>query len=102
MKLVSKLAVLIAILAFVSSCQKEKLPVPHSPAVTQENAANQRSGSMNSADTTSSAMPVSIGNQNSNPAEIVGGGDADRDGGGIVGGGDDDHDGGGERKGKPH
>jgi hypothetical protein len=99
MKIVSKIAILVGFVAFVSSCEKEKLPVPHSLPAVKENTANQRNGGVNPADTASSMVPVYT-TPNTNPSDIVGGGDDDRDGGGIVGGGDDDRDGGGARKGK--
>jgi len=83
MKLLSKIAILAVLIAFVSSCQKEKLPVPGLDPSQQDNTANQRVNSPDAGDTGGNfALPV-IKNkdQNRDADEIVGGGDDDRDGG---------------------
>lgn len=78
MKIISKLAILIAITAFISSCQKEKLPTPIGGSSLQ-NVSNQRMS--NSTDTTQTPPPIIKGDENTGIGEIVGGGDDDRDGG---------------------
>jgi hypothetical protein len=83
MKLISKIVILIGLIVFVSSCQKENIPVPNSYTSSQVNSANQRLSNSNSPDTAATSVhPVVKDKETKGSYEIVGGGDDDRDGGG--------------------
>ncbi len=98
MKIQLKIAVVVASLALLSSCQKEEMPYPDG-CPTQDVPSNQRF--MNPADNNqNNPSGNAIGDDfelTADTAAIVGGGDDDRDGGGIVWGGDDDKDGGSKK-----
>jgi hypothetical protein len=80
MKILTKIAILTAFTALVSSCQKENLPVPGNCSAKQEDAANLRI--TDSVKTGISTSPLIINEEkNRLPDEVVGGGDDDRDGG---------------------
>jgi hypothetical protein len=103
MKLLSKIAIFIGLVAFISSCQKEQMPTPGGCSSHEQEAASQRLGDPTGAGsfgTAGDSIRVDAGDVNTTPIDIVGGTDDDRDGGDIVGGGDDDRDGGGDKKGK--
>lgn len=85
MKLLSKLAVLVVLMAFASSCQKEDLPSPgncpmHKDSVNQ--SQNQRLKNRLDAGSDNSTIRGGNGDDSTGDDEIVGGGDDDRDGGG--------------------
>jgi hypothetical protein len=79
MKTLTKIAILVALIAFVSSCQKEQLPVPGNHATQQSAPSNQRTSGSHAGVGTPSAIN---GEEDTRADEIVGGGDDDRDGGG--------------------
>ena len=82
MKTFSKIAILTALVAFVSSCQKEKLPVPGNSSSQQANAGiNQRTGDSSNAGS-SVHFIFKDDKHTRNVDGIVEGGDDDRDGGG--------------------
>lgn len=90
MKTQIKIALVVGLIALMTSCQKDEMPTPdcgtHDPV-----GSTMRVGGPEDND------GGSLGGDDEITADstgIVGGGDDDRDGGGIVGGGDDDKDGG--------
>lgn len=95
MKISVKIAVLmIGLVALISSCQKEDMPMPGDCPSHQQDQTNS-GGNMRVGDPQTTNDGGNVGSGGEPTADtIVGHGDDDRDGGGIVGGGDDDKDGG--------
>jgi hypothetical protein len=79
MKIISKIAILTAFIACVSSCQKENIPVPTGSSPL-ENSANQRVS--NPSATNTDPAVIITAKAKADTLDIVGGGDDDRDGGG--------------------
>jgi hypothetical protein len=96
MKLIGKIALVVGITAFLSSCQKEDMPSPGPCTNHQqdETGTNMRVGGPENGDNGGGWLNGGGDIQCADSTGIVGGGDDDRDGGGVVGGGDDDRDGG--------
>lgn len=86
MKILSKIAVFVGLVAFMSSCQKEELPSPSTRGgcTHQENAASTQKVVDPADKPTSVAGPAITGKEEgrTDADEIVGGGDDDRNGGG--------------------
>jgi hypothetical protein len=85
MKQLSKIAIVIALIAFASSCQKDNTTAPRNCDAHQENTGSERRSNLSGAD------------DNSGPT-LLQGEETSTDSDDVVGGGDDDRDGGGEKK----
>lgn len=86
MKLLSKITIVIGLIAFVSSCRKENTLSPERCSSHQENTATQKVS-------TSPRTLENSGNSTVNGEAQEGNTDTDE----VVGGGDDDRDGGGKK-----
>lgn len=80
MKLFSKIAIVLGLIAFASSCQKENNIAPDCPT-RDINSANERRLNPLGNESNSGSM-VTDENVDSDSEDVIGGGDDDRDGGG--------------------
>jgi hypothetical protein len=80
MKALSKIAILIGFIAFVSSCQKEDHMAPQG-CPSHNNSVNERSSDPSN---NQDPLPTGIkrGDEPETDGDVIGGGDDDRDGGG--------------------